>query len=105
MSRFREVTMGDATLARGLVESFEHSATEACLNFEGGLDRGDLKLVRRAAHTLVGASANMGAVRLEAVAAAMEQAANQQDAIALRPLVAAARKRLGSALAELKSLL
>ncbi len=105
MSRFREVTMGDATLARGLVESFEHSATEACLDFEGGLDRGDFKLVQRAAHTLVGASANMGAVRLEAVAAAMEQAATQQDAIALRPLVAAARKRLGAALAELKSLL
>jgi CheY-like chemotaxis protein/HPt (histidine-containing phosphotransfer) domain-containing protein len=105
MSRFREVTMGDATLARGLVESFEYSATEACLDVEGGLDRGDFKLVQRAAHTLVGASANMGAVRLESVAAAMEQAAHQMDAAALRPLVVAARRRLASALDELKSLL
>ena len=85
--------------------SFEHSAAEACANLEAGLERGDLKLVQRAAHTLVGASANMGATRLEAVAAAMEQAASQQDAIALRPLVAAARKRLDASLAELKSLL
>jgi two-component system sensor histidine kinase/response regulator len=105
ISRFREVTMGDATLARGLVESFEHSAAEACANLEAGLDRGDLKLVQRAAHTLVGASANMGAIRLEAVAAAMEQAASQQDPVALRPLAAAARKRLDASLAELKTLL
>jgi two-component system, sensor histidine kinase and response regulator len=104
VARFHEVTLGDATLARGLVESFEHSATEACGNVEAGLDRGDLALARRAAHTLVGASANMGAVRLEAVAAAMEHAAIEQDAVALRPLVAAARQRLSSALDELRSL-
>jgi CheY-like chemotaxis protein len=71
VARFREVTMGDATLARGLVASFEHSAGEACANLEAGLDRGDFALAKRAAHTLVGASANMGATRLEAVAAAL----------------------------------
>ena len=51
-----------------------------------------------------GASANMGAARLESVAAAMEQAAHQMDAVTLRPLVAAARRRLATALDELKSL-
>jgi HPt (histidine-containing phosphotransfer) domain-containing protein len=96
--------MGDPVLARGLLETFEHSAAEACANVESGLDRGDFVSAQRAAHTLVGASANMGAVRLEAVAVAMEQAASRQDAIALRPLVAAARQRLASALVELKSL-
>jgi hypothetical protein len=35
----------------------------------------------------------------------MEQAAHQMDAVALRPLVAAARRRLASALDALKSLL
>jgi CheY-like chemotaxis protein len=103
-ARFAEVTMGDPVLARGLLETFEHSAAEACANVESGLDRGDFVSAQRAAHTLVGASANMGAVRLEAVAVAMEQAASRQDAIALRPLVAAARQRLASALVELKSL-
>jgi signal transduction histidine kinase/CheY-like chemotaxis protein/HPt (histidine-containing phosphotransfer) domain-containing protein len=105
VERFREVTMGDATLARGLVESFEHSARQACEDLESGLDRGDLTLAKRAAHTLVGSSANMGATRLEAVATAMEQAAGQGDAAALRPLVAAARRRCDAAIAELNSLI
>jgi HPt (histidine-containing phosphotransfer) domain-containing protein len=104
LARWREVTGGDAVLAQGLLESFEHSTGQACADVESGLDRGDFALARRAAHTLVGASANMGAVRLEAVAAAMEQAAAQQDGAALRPLVAAARTRCEAALAELKSL-
>jgi CheY-like chemotaxis protein/nitrogen-specific signal transduction histidine kinase/HPt (histidine-containing phosphotransfer) domain-containing protein len=105
VERFREVTMGDATLARGLVDSFEHSARQACEDLESGLDHGDLALAKRAAHTLVGASANMGASRLEAVATAMEQAAAQDDPITLRPLVAAARLRCEAALSELRSLL
>jgi two-component system sensor histidine kinase/response regulator len=104
IERFREITMGDAVLARGLVETFEHSAGEACAGVEAGLDRGDFTLAKRAAHTLVGASANMGATRLESVAAAMEQAAHQMDAVTLRPLVAAARRRLATALDELKSM-
>jgi two-component system sensor histidine kinase/response regulator len=104
VERFREVTMGDATLARGLVQSFEHSATSACADVAAGLERGDFTLAKRAAHTLVGASANMGATRLEAVAAAMEQAAGQRDAITLAPLVGAARQRLAAALDALKAL-
>jgi HPt (histidine-containing phosphotransfer) domain-containing protein len=105
VERFRDVTMGDPGLARGLVESFEHSVAEACANLEAGLDRGDFALAKRAAHTLVGASANMGAVRLEVVAIAMEQSAAQRDGITLRPLVAAARLRCEAALAELRSLI
>ena len=104
VSRFREVTAGDVVLARGLIETFEHSAGQACGDIESGLSRGDFSLARRAAHTLVGASANMGATRLEAVAAAMEHAATQEDGVTLRPLVPAARRRLESALVELKSL-
>ncbi len=104
IARFREITMGDAMLARGLVETFAHSAGEACAGIQAGLDGGDFATAKRAAHTLVGASANMGAVRLEAVAVAMEQAAGRSDAVALRPLVGAARLRLESALKELKSL-
>jgi len=105
VSRFREVTAGDPVLARGLVETFEHSVGQACADIEAALGRGDFALAKRAAHTLVGASANMGATRLEAVAAAMELAATDEDAVALRPLIAAARKRSESALAELKALI
>jgi hypothetical protein len=46
----------------------------------------------------------MGARKLEAVAAAMEEAAIQADGVALRPLIAAARRRFEVALAELKTL-
>ena len=102
--RFREVTGGDAVLARGLIETFEHSAGHACNDIESGLARGDFVLARRAAHTLVGASANMGATRLEAVAAAIESATAAEDGVTLRPLVPAVRRRLESALAESKSL-
>jgi CheY-like chemotaxis protein len=103
--RFHEVTAGDAVLARGLVETFEHSAVQAFADLESALERSDFAAARRAAHTLVGSSANMGAVRLEAVAAAMEHAAIQQDSVTLRPLVPAAQRRLEAALAELKALL
>jgi len=92
-------------LARGLVETFEHGAVQAFSDLESALERGDFTTARRAAHTLVGSSANMGAVRLEAVAAAMEHDAINQDGITLRPLVAAAQTRLEAALAELKALL
>jgi len=104
VDRFREVTMGDTTLARGLVESFTHSAQQACADLESGLGQGDYQLAKRAAHTLAGASANMGAARLESLAAAMEQAADQGDAVTLRPLVEAARLRCDAAVAELKTL-
>jgi CheY-like chemotaxis protein/nitrogen-specific signal transduction histidine kinase/HPt (histidine-containing phosphotransfer) domain-containing protein len=104
VARFREVTAGDAALARGLVETFGHSAGSCCADIESALGSGDFAGARRAAHTLAGASANMGAARLEAVAAAMEQAAARGDAVALKSLAGAARKRFEAALAELKSL-
>ncbi len=104
VARFREVTCGDTTLARGLIESFEHSAEQACSDIEAGFGHDDFGLARRAAHTLVGASANMGATKLEAVAAAIEEAAIRGDGVALRPLIGAARRRFEAALVELKTL-
>jgi CheY-like chemotaxis protein/HPt (histidine-containing phosphotransfer) domain-containing protein/anti-sigma regulatory factor (Ser/Thr protein kinase) len=104
VARFGEVTCGDTTLARGLIESFEQSAEHACGEIETAFAHDDFGLARRAAHTLVGSSANMGATKLEAVAAAMEEAAIRGDAVALRPLIAAARRRFEAALAELKTL-
>jgi HPt (histidine-containing phosphotransfer) domain-containing protein len=92
-------------LARGLVETFEAGGLRACAELEAALARHDFSTARRAAHTLVGASANIGAVRLEAVAIALEQAALQQDAVAMRPLVDAARTRLEAALKALKGTL
>ena len=97
MARFREVTGGDAELARGLTASFAQSVTQALTDIEGGLAREDLDLVRRAAHTLVGTSANMGATRLQAIAIAMEDSATQKNGAAVGELLDAARSRFTSA--------
>jgi HPt (histidine-containing phosphotransfer) domain-containing protein len=99
-----KLVTGSYGLARGLVGTFRHGAGRACEKVQSGIDNGDFELARRAAHTLAGASANMGASRLEALAAAMEQAAIQRDGAALRPLAEAARTRLNAALTELNSL-
>jgi len=104
IARFREVSCGDAELARGLIASFAESAEHSLGDIETGLTRGDFALVRRAAHTLVGASANMGATRLEAVAKTMEESAVQSDGVAIRQLLGAARRRLDAALDALKAL-
>ena len=104
IARFREVTCGDAELARGLVASFAESGEHSLGDIETGLARGDFALVRRAAHTLVGASANMGATRLEAVAKTMEESAVQSDGVAIQQLLGAARRRFDAALSALKAL-
>jgi len=104
VARFRQVTMDDPVLARGLVESFASSVEKCIAEVEGGLTRGDAVLVRRAAHTLVGASANVGAARLEAVAIALETAADRSDDTAVRELLPALRKHFATARRELESL-
>ncbi len=104
VARFREVTCGDAELARGLIASFSASGEHALHDIETGIARGDFALTRRAAHTLVGASANMGATRLEAVAVAMEKSADQADGVAIQQMLEAARRRFDAALSELRSL-
>ena len=103
MARFREVTGGDAELARGLVKSFAESVEHALADIEAGLAREDLPLVRRAAHTLVGTSANMGATRLQAIAMAMEDSAGQANGAAVSGLIDAARSRFAAARAALEA--
>ncbi len=97
LARFRDITMDDPVLARGLVVSFGESVRKSIAGIESGLAVGDLKEVQRAAHTLVGSSANLGATRLGAVAEAMEDAANRQDRVAVMQLLDAARRRFEAA--------
>jgi HPt (histidine-containing phosphotransfer) domain-containing protein len=104
LARFREVTMGDAVLAKGLVETFTASMAKCLRDLEAGLASGDQELLRRSAHTVVGASANLGAARLEAVAIQMEAAAKRGDLAALRDLLPSLQKRLASATSALEML-
>jgi CheY-like chemotaxis protein len=104
LARFREVTMDDPVLARGLIASFGESGEHALRDIEAGMAEKDFARVQRGAHTLVGASANMGATRLEAAAVAMERAAGQRDEAAITNLLGATRLRLRAALTELRAL-
>ncbi|HEY7739080.1 MAG TPA: response regulator [Steroidobacteraceae bacterium] len=104
LARFREVTMGDAVLAKGLVETFVASIGKCLRDVETGVASGDQELLRRAAHTVVGASANLGAARLEAVAIQMEAAAKRGDLTAVRDLLPSLQKRFASASSALANL-
>ncbi|MGH8287003.1 MAG: response regulator, partial [Steroidobacteraceae bacterium] len=103
--RFREVTMGDAELARGLVGTFIDSGRRALADVESGITKGDAALVRRAAHTLKGTSANMGADALRAAAAELERAAETQPARTLRDPLRRLEERFETARAQLERLL
>ncbi|MGH8309487.1 MAG: Hpt domain-containing protein, partial [Steroidobacteraceae bacterium] len=103
--RFREVTMGDAELARGLVGTFIDSGRRALADVESGITKGDAALVRRAAHTLKGTSANMGADALRAAAAELERAAETQPARTLRDPLRRLEERFETARTQLERLL
>jgi len=89
--------------ARGLATSFVDSAGKALADIKSGLAEGDLRLVERAAHTLVGSSANMGATRLQALAVAMEEAARRRDGAAAAKLLSGAQVRLDAVREQLES--
>jgi HPt (histidine-containing phosphotransfer) domain-containing protein len=103
--RFHEVTCGDAELAHGLVETFIESCEKCLRDVDTGLARSDLKLAGRAAHTLVGSSANIGASHMQSLAVSMEEAAGRGDAGAVRDLLPALRARFKSARDALRSLI
>ena len=104
LARFQEVTMGDPVLAKGLVETFVASMARCVRDVEAGLASGDQELLRRTAHTIVGASANMGAARLEAIAIQMENAAKRGDLAAVRELLPSLQKRFTAARSTLETL-
>jgi HPt (histidine-containing phosphotransfer) domain-containing protein len=58
---------------------------------------GDAALIRRAAHTLSGSSANMGAQSLRQAATLLERAAATQPAAELRSLLPAVELRFAEA--------
>jgi len=103
LERFHELVSGDAELARGLVATFAESTWQTLADVESGLDRGDLAQVRRAIHTLKGASANIGATRLQAVAVALEDAAHKVDMAEIHRLLEVARRRFDAARAQFEA--
>jgi HPt (histidine-containing phosphotransfer) domain-containing protein len=71
--------MDDEDLARVGVEAFLDDIPRQMHALRESLDAGDVAVTERQAHTIKGASANVGAERLRAVASEMEQAAKARD--------------------------
>jgi signal transduction histidine kinase/DNA-binding response OmpR family regulator len=88
VSRLREISGGDAGVESDLIETFLESGEELLVAMETALRQGDGDGVRRAAHTLKGASANMGATRMEGMLMLVEQTRDLRD---LEATVQAAR--------------
>jgi PAS domain S-box-containing protein len=101
-ARFKEITMGDPELAKGLVATFVESGRRALADVATGLRNRDTALVKRAAHTLKGASANMGAGFLRDAASDLERAAAAESAEALREASQRAGERFEAARAQLE---
>ncbi|MGQ0430082.1 MAG: response regulator [Gammaproteobacteria bacterium] len=104
LARFREVTMDDSVLARGLVETFVASVGQCLKDAQAAIASGDQELLTRSAHTIAGAAANLGAGRLEAGAAQVEATARRGDLAAARDLLPALAKRFAAARAALERL-
>ncbi|MGQ0383246.1 MAG: response regulator [Gammaproteobacteria bacterium] len=104
LARFREVTMGDSALARGLVETFIASVGQCLKDAQAAIETGNQELLMRSAHTIVGVAANLGAGRLEAGAAQMEATARRGDLAAARELLHVLAKRFASARSALQKL-
>jgi signal transduction histidine kinase/DNA-binding NarL/FixJ family response regulator len=77
--RLREISGGDAGVEKDLIETFLESGEELLVALEAALRQGDLAGLQRLAHTLKGASANMGATRMEGMLMLVEQTRDARD--------------------------
>jgi signal transduction histidine kinase/CheY-like chemotaxis protein len=73
VGRLREISGNDPVVERELVELYVQSGEELMTAMETALARGDIEGVQRAAHTLKGASANLGAMRVQGMLMLIEQ--------------------------------
>jgi signal transduction histidine kinase/DNA-binding response OmpR family regulator/HPt (histidine-containing phosphotransfer) domain-containing protein len=95
-------TAGKTELYRRLLEKFVALEGDAIGQVRRALDADDVATAERAAHTLKGTAASIGATALQAEAAALEQALRERAAAALfEPLLAACSIRLEPLIAAL----
>jgi signal transduction histidine kinase/DNA-binding response OmpR family regulator len=73
VSRLREISGGDTAIEGDLIDTYLRGGVELLAAMEAALAEKDIDGVHRAAHTLKGASANLGAVRMQAMLIGVEQ--------------------------------
>ncbi len=98
----RELTGGDAEFERELAETFVSSGDQCLAEIMAALKIGDFDTVRKRAHSLKGASANIHAVSLSQAASSLENAVRENCVPAVGGLVADLSEKLAAVNAELR---
>jgi len=102
LEALRQITGGDADFERELADTFVASGDEALAEIIAALKVSDYETVRKRAHALKGASANIHAASLSTTASSLEIAARSQAAPAISDLVEELAERLAAVNAELR---
>jgi signal transduction histidine kinase/PleD family two-component response regulator/HPt (histidine-containing phosphotransfer) domain-containing protein len=72
INRLREISGGDPDVEQDFIALYLDSSGELMAVMEEALHKGDVHAVQRAAHTLKGASANLGALRMQGMLMLLE---------------------------------
>ena len=98
----RELTGGDAEFERELAETFVASGDQCLAEIMAALKVSDYDTVRKRAHSLKGASANIHARDLSIAASSLENAARENSIPVISGLVEELKQRLAAVNAELR---
>jgi PAS domain S-box-containing protein len=98
----RELTGGDAEFERELAETFVSSGDQCLAEIMAALQISDFDTVRKRAHSLKGASANIHALDLSQAASSLENAVRENSIPAIGGLVADLSEKLAAVNAELR---
>jgi two-component system, sensor histidine kinase and response regulator len=98
----RELTGGDAEFERELADTFIASGDQCLAEIVAALKASDYDTVRKRAHSLKGASANIHAKELSQAASSLENAARESAVAAIGGLVEELKQRLAAVNAELR---
>jgi len=102
MSALRELTGGDAEFERDLVETFVSSGDQCLAEILSALRTSDFETIRKRAHALKGASANIHAAGLAAAASSLESAVRANSVQEIDGLVQQLTEKLQAVNAELR---
>jgi HPt (histidine-containing phosphotransfer) domain-containing protein len=98
----RELTGGDEEFERELAETFVVSGDQCLAEIMAALKTSDFDTVRKRAHSLKGASANIHALDLSHAASSLETAVRENSTSAIGGLVADLSEKLAAVNAELR---
>jgi HPt (histidine-containing phosphotransfer) domain-containing protein len=98
----RELTGGDVEFERELAETFVSSGDQCLAEIIAALKVSDFDTVRKRAHSLKGASANIHALDLSHAASSLETAVRENSIPAIGGLVADLSEKLAAVNAELR---